>query len=285
VVFLRAIGSIPRGNLVTGKTFSHYKILNKLTTRELGVVYVAEDAKLGCEVALKIAHERAYYSELFQREAQVATQLSHDNIVRTYEWGEEDGRAYIATELIEGEDLFDWIHRREKMSLEEKLQLMLEICDGLSYAHRAGVIHKNINPRNIYVTSSGRVKIMGFGEATSDEIVKVDPHHIVGNLLYFSPEQIKGHSVDHRTDIFSAGITFYELLTRSKPFRGENLFSTVYKIVHEAPEPADQKEPTVPKKLSAAVSRCLAKEPGDRYQHIDEMARVLRGLRDGGDVM
>jgi serine/threonine protein kinase len=250
---------------VIGRTFSHYKILESLGRRSVG------------EVALKIAPEGAHYSELLKLEAQVVTQLSHENIVRTYEWGEDEGRAYIAMELIEGASLGYRIHRKETMTLEEKLRLMLEICEGLSHAHRAGVIHEKIKPGNIYVTPSGRAKILGFGEAARGET-------LIGNPRYYSPEQIKGHRVDHRTDIFSAGVTFYELLTYSSPYLGLSATGLMFEIMREAPEPADQKDPTIPKKLSAAVSRCLAKEPGDRYPHMDEMARVLRGLRDAGDV-
>jgi hypothetical protein len=260
-----------------------YEILEKIGQGAMGVVYRARDPLMERIVAVKtMSTDLDAAPEMrarFFREARSAGQLSHKNIITIFELGEEDRRAYMVMEFVEGEDLKTRIGRGERMSLEDKLRLVSEIGEGLAHAHQKKVIHRDIKPGNIYITASGTVKILDFGLAhvASSDITKTGS--VLGTPNYMSPEQVRGDRVDHRSDLFSTGALFYELLTGRKPFSTPTLHSTLLKILDEEPEPVDQLEPSLPAELSSIVKRCLAKDPAERYQHAEELVKDLERVR------
>jgi serine/threonine-protein kinase len=256
-----------------------YKVLEKIGEGAMGVVYKAHDPVMERVVAIKtMSADLDSEPELrtrFFREAQSAGKLSHKNIITIYELFEEGGRVYIAMEYLDGEELKSKIARRDRLPLEHKIRLMTELCEGLEHAHHKEVIHRDIKPGNIHVTRTGHVKILDFGLAriASSDITRSGS--VMGTPNYMSPEQVKGEKVDTRSDIFSAGAVFYELLTFRKPFAGSSYHQTFFKIIDQEPEPPHAIEPSLPEELSNVVMRALAKVPAKRYQHVDELVRDL----------
>ncbi len=260
-----------------------YEILEKIGQGAMGVVYRARDPLMERIVAVKtMSTDLDAAPEMrarFFREARSAGQLSHKNIITIFELGEEDRRAYMVMEFVEGEDLKTRIARGQRMSLEDKLRLVTELAEGLAHAHQKKVIHRDIKPGNIYITASGLVKILDFGLAhvASSDITKTGS--VLGTPNYMSPEQVRGDRVDHRSDLFSAGALFYELLTGRKPFSTPTLHATLLKILDEDPEPVGDLDPTLPAELSSIVKRLLAKDPAERYQHAEELVKDLDRVR------
>jgi serine/threonine-protein kinase len=260
-----------------------YQIIGQIGQGAMGVVYKAMDPFIERVVAVKtMSADLDADPEVrarFFREARSAGQLSHKNIVTIYDLGEEGGKAYMAMEFLDGEDLKHSIGRRDKMPLERKLEWMMEILEGLAHAHNKQVIHRDIKPGNIHITRSGQVKILDFGLArvSSSDITKTGS--VMGTPNYMSPEQIRSEGVDHRSDIFSAGATFYELLTYRKPFHSSSLPATFFKILQQDPEPIESIDPSIPPDFSAIILRAMAKDPEKRYQNVDEMLRDLDRLR------
>ena len=263
-------------------TIGRYEILDKLGEGAMGVVYRAQDRALGRIVALKmLSTEIGDEDELhqrFRREAEAIGRLSHPHIVSVFDLGEADGRAYMAMELLDGEDLRALIESRA-ISLPDKVRIMAEICDGVGYAHSRGVVHRDIKPANILVTRAGRVKLLDFGlarVATRETITRRGV--ILGTPDYMSPEQAMGRSLDHRTDIFSSGAVFYEFLTCQKPFRGKTLHAVLYQIISEAPEPVLTLNPEAPTRLAAVVHRMLRKEAAARPESMEVVGAELRDI-------
>ncbi|MFI5183042.1 MAG: protein kinase [Vicinamibacteria bacterium] len=263
-------------------TIGRYEILDKLGEGAMGVVYRARDTSLGRVVALKmLSTEIGDDDELhqrFRREAEAIGRLSHPHIVSVYDLGEADGRAYMAMELLDGEDLRALIETRA-IGLPEKVRIMAEICDGVGYAHSRGVVHRDIKPANILVTGAGRVKLLDFGlarVATRETITRRGV--ILGTPDYMSPEQAMGRPLDHRTDIFSSGAVFYEFLTCQKPFRGKTLHSVLYQIISESPEPVLTLNPEAPARLAAIVHRMLRKEAPLRPASMEVVGAELREI-------
>jgi Protein kinase domain len=260
-----------------------YEILEKIGQGAMGVVYRARDPLMERIVAVKtMSTDLDAAPEMrarFFREARSAGQLSHKNIITIFELGEEDRRAYMVMEYVEGEDLKSRIARGERMSLEDKLRLVSELTEGLAHAHHKKVIHRDIKPGNVYITAPGTVKILDFGLAhvASSDITKTGS--VLGTPNYMSPEQVRGDKVDHRSDLFSTGALFYELLTGRKPFSTPTLHATLLKILEEDPEPVDKIEPSLPAELSSIVTRCLAKDPAERYQQADDLVKDLERVR------
>src|SRR5262245_14729436 len=204
-----------------------YHILERVGRGGMGMIYKAHDPMLDRLVALKvISSEIEVTDELrarFYREAQACARLSHPNIVTVYDMGEDAGRLFIVMEFLEGEELRQSINQRKSMALEDKLSVMLQVCDGLHYAHLKGIVHRDVKPGNVFVLRSGQVKILDFGIA---QIANTDrgltrTGLIMGTLRYIAPEQVRGRA-DHRSDIFSVGAVFYELLSFRPPFTGED---------------------------------------------------------------
>jgi TolB-like protein/Tfp pilus assembly protein PilF/tRNA A-37 threonylcarbamoyl transferase component Bud32 len=267
-----------------GKTISHYKILKKLGGGGMGVVYKAEDTKLKRIVALKflppelIRDEEA--KQRFIHEARAASALDHPNICTIHEiGGTEDGKMFIAMAYYEGETLKKKIERGA-LAADEALKLALQIASGLSKAHEKGIIHRDIKPANVMVTSDGVAKIVDFGLAkAAGRTVLTKDNTTVGTVAYMSPEQAQGEAMDHRTDIWSFGVVFYEMITGQLPFRGEHELAIVYSILNEQHEPLARNKSGVSDELQRLVDKALCKNPNKRYQHIDDLILDLQLLK------
>jgi serine/threonine protein kinase len=249
----------------------------------MGVVYRARDTSLGRIVALKMLSADlladAELHERFFREAETIGRLNHPNIVTVYDLRETEGQLYMAMELLDGDNLRSMIEDLGNITLADKVGLLLQICEGLGYAHDKGVVHRDIKPANIIVTSAGRVKLLDFGlarVATRETITKRGV--ILGTPDYMSPEQATGKNIDHRTDIFSAGAVFYELLTLQKPFRGKTLHAVLFQIISEQPQPILTLNPELPARLAYVVQRMLDKDPARRFQEMHVVGELLRDI-------
>jgi serine/threonine protein kinase len=245
----------------------------------MGIVYKALDPSIERIVAVKtMSADLDSDPELrarFFREARSAGQLSHKNIVTIYDLGEEAGKAYMAMEFLDGEDIKQFITRGARIPIESKVEYMIEVLEGLAHAHQKGIFHRDIKPGNIYITNSGQVKILDFGLARMASSDMTKTGLVMGTPNYMSPEQINGTAVDHRSDIFSAGATFYELLTGRKPFHSSSLQSTFFKILQQDPELLENIDPSIPAEFSAVLLKAMAKDPAARYQSAEEMLQTL----------
>ncbi|MFH1680757.1 MAG: protein kinase [Candidatus Eisenbacteria bacterium] len=270
-----------------GSTVSHYRILAKLGEGGMGVVYRAEDTKLGRTVALKfLPPELTKDPEAKQRfvhEAQAASSLSHPHITTIYEIDEVEGRTFIAMECIEGGSLKKRIHAGP-LPIDEAIGVAIQVAEGLQEAHEKGIVHRDIKPDNVMVTPKGQAKIMDFGLArSSGKTTLTKEGTTLGTVAYMSPEQARGESVDHRTDIWSLGVVLYEMVTGRLPFRGDHEPAVIYSILNEDPEPPTAVRTGVPMELERIALKCLAKDAGGRYQHADELLVDLRSLARGSE--
>jgi beta-lactam-binding protein with PASTA domain/predicted Ser/Thr protein kinase len=267
-----------------------YRIVRKLGSGGMANVYLAEDQELGRRVAIKILNDRhagdEQFVERFRREAKNAAGLSHPNIVSIYDRGEEmDGRYYIAMEYLDGRSLKELIVARGPAPIPIAIDYARQILAALRFAHRNGVIHRDIKPHNILVDTEGRVKVTDFGIARAEQAgaqQMTEAGSIIGTAQYLSPEQARGTQVDKTSDLYSLGIVLYELLTGTVPFNGETPVEIAMKHLSATPEPPSAKRDEVPHALDMVVLRALAKDPRDRYQSAEEMdadlERVARGL-------
>src|ERR1700761_281483 len=248
----------------------------------MGIVYRAHDATLNRTVAIKML-KRAdagpgkvqQLEHFFSRELRATASLQHRNIVTVYESGEQDGNPYLVMECLEGEPVSRLIHERRPMLIVDKLELFVQVCDGLQHAHdrKPQVIHRDIKPANVILLKDGTVKIVDFGIArvVGIETSTLQTGQLLGSLSYLSPEQINSVPIDARTDIFSAGVMLYELLTYSLPFKGSQAAAVFVKILREEPPPLSSYLGEVPPELQACVNRALAKKTQDRYQTAEEL--------------
>jgi serine/threonine-protein kinase len=245
----------------------------------MGVVYRAHDSLLEREVALKIISAsiegNPELRERFFREARAAGQLSHRNIITIHDLGEHDGQPYLAMEYLTGEDLQKRLSRPEPMSLARKLEIAADICDGLSYAHRRGLIHRDIKPANIFITDEGVVKLLDFGLARMVTSELTASNMMLGTLNYMAPEQVRGERTDHRADIFSFGVVLYEILSGRKAFQGDSFATTLYKILQDVPEPLQNIDASLPYEVVRLVEKSIAKMREERYQDLSDLARDL----------
>jgi serine/threonine-protein kinase len=246
----------------------------------MGVVHRARDSVLGRDVALKVlAADLGADDELhqrFRREAEAIGRLSHPNIVAVYDLGEANGQLYMAMELLEGDDLRRLIEHRADIPLADRVRVLVDIASGLGFAHRRGVVHRDVKPANILVTRTDR-KLLDFGLAPCELRATITKRGVIlGTPDYMSPEQAMGKDLDHRTDIFSAGAVFYEFLTLQKPFQGKTLHSVLYQIISSEPELLA----LCPSFLRArlVVHRMLAKDP-KRYLTLEDVGKDLGLIR------
>ena len=268
-----------------GKTISHYKIMEKLGEGGMGVVYKAQDTKLDRTVALKFLPRHLtsdpVEKERFVHEAKAASALNHPNVTTIYEIDEFEGQMFIAMEYVEGKTLKQIIEK-ETLSIRKLLDIGIQICEGLTVAHEKGIVHRDIKSANIMLTPRGQVKIMDFGLAKLKGATKLtETRSTLGTAAYMSPEQVQGEEVDGRSDIFSFGVVFYELLTRQLPFRGEHTAAILYSIINDEPQPPARFNNQVSAKLEDIVFKALAKDKEERYQHIDDLLADLRREKKG----
>ncbi len=261
-----------------------YQVTGELGRGAMGVVYKALDPTIGRTVALKTMHLDMHaekHDEMlrrFQNEARAAGALNHPNIVTIFDAAEADGIFYIAMEYIEGTTLSQLLHDRRSISAQEVVEIGTQICAGLQYAHFRKVIHRDIKPPNIMLAANGVVKIMDFGIAKAGGSM-THTGEVLGTPHYMSPEQVKGLDLDGRSDIFSTGVVLYEMVTGEKPFAGQNVTAIIYKIVNEDPIPPRELDVTIHPGLSMIVTKCLAKDPEDRYQEASDLATALKSYK------
>lgn len=262
-----------------------FDVIEVLGRGGMGIVYKGTDPSIGRLVAIKMALGYAHEPELlsrFYREAQSAGKLQHPNIVTIYDLGEQDGNPYMVMEYIEGESLESIISSHKVLLLEQKINIAIQLCDGLSYAHRHNVIHRDIKPANIMVVLRDlTIKIVDFGIARIGNENVTRPGQLMGSVPYMSPEQIKEKAhVDFRTDVFSAGVVLYQLLTGALPFDGENMGAILLKIIHEAPPPLSTYLDSYPPELEQILRNALAKNIEQRYPTAERFAFDLMRVQD-----
>jgi len=248
----------------------------------MGEVFLATDTRLQRDVALKFlspdfASDQAF-RQRFMREAQTAARLNHPNVVTIYDVADHDGRVFIAMEAVQGKLLRE-VMDAGPMPVDQAVDICTQVCDGLAAAHAAGLVHRDIKPANIVIDHSQRVRLLDFGLAKEpDDKQLTQMGQAVGTVQYMSPEQGQGQDVDARSDVFSVGIVFYEMLTGKLPFQRDNLPATIHAIVHDEPPPPSSLASAVTPALETIIQRCLAKKLDDRYHDAGELARALRSL-------
>jgi eukaryotic-like serine/threonine-protein kinase len=260
-----------------------YRIVRKLGAGGMANVYLAEDEDLGRRVAIKILNDRYanddLFIERFRREAKSAAALSHPNIVSVYDRGEAEGTYYIAMEVIEGRSLKELIMTRGPLPIAQALAYTHEILDALRFAHRHGIIHRDIKPHNILIGE--RLKVTDFGIARAGASQMTEAGSIMGTAQYLSPEQARGAPVTASSDLYSAGIVLYEMLTGKVPFNGDSAIEIAMKHLNDPPKPPSKIRPEIPDELDAVVLRALSKNPEDRYQTAEEFSEDLHRVEAG----
>ncbi len=267
-------------------SLGRYEILEELGRGAMGIVYKGRDPKLNRVTAIKTIRftddfdeeQAAKIREQFYREAEVVAKLSHPNIVTIFDVGEDLDLSYLAMEYLEGESLEGFARKDNLMPIRKGIDVTAQVCDALAYAHGHGIVHRDIKPANIMILKNGLVKVTDFGIARATASSKTRTGVIKGTPYYMSPEQISGMKVDGRSDIFSLGIVFYQLLTGELPFGGENLAAIMYQITTVDPEPPTKHNPKIYKAAVAILNRALEKSLESRYQNAKQMGDHLRLL-------
>ena len=272
--------------LTKGTKVGHYRIIEKIGAGGMGEVYLAEDTKLNRKVALKFLSPMFATDEPFKarfmREARAAAKLNHPNIVTVHEVSEYEGRPFFAMEHVEGRSLRQLI-RDKTLSVERAIEIGIQVCEGLKEAHSAGVTHRDIKPSNIVIDKSGRPKLVDFGLAAvegTEQLTKTGS--TLGTVGYMSPEQARGDVADHRSDLFSLGTVFYEMITGRAPFRRDTEAATLNAILQDSTEPMARYKSGVPDALQRIVSKLLEKDTALRYQSAEGVLPDLRQLVASG---
>jgi len=276
---------------LAGRVFSNrYEIQREIAQGGMAEVYLAHDQLLNRPVALKAlfpqyAREPSFV-ERFRREAQAAANLNHPNIVAIYDWGQEDGTYFIVMEYVEGRSLRDLIRSEAPLDPSQAAEIASEMASALGFAHRNGVVHRDVKPGNVLLTRSGTVKVTDFGIAragASDGLTQTGS--VMGTATYFSPEQAQGLPVDGRSDVYALGVVLYEMVTGVAPFTADSPVSVAYKHVREDAVPPSERNPDVPAELEQIIMAALVKVPEGRYQTADDMREDLLRFRRGRPVV
>ncbi len=263
--------------------------MRKLGSGGMADVYLAEDEDLGRRVAIKILNDRhandEQFVERFRREAKNAAGLSHPNIVSIYDRGEAEGTYYIAMEYLDGRSLKELLVARGPMPIADAIAFTRQILTALRFAHRKGLVHRDIKPHNVMADADGRLKVTDFGIARAGAASQMtEAGSIIGTAQYLSPEQARGAAVDQRSDLYSVGVVLYEMLTGTVPFTGETPVEIAMRHLSDTPRPPSTKRPEVSPDLDMIVLRALAKNPDDRFQTAEEMDAELERVEAGGAV-
>ena len=270
----------------TKPTFGRYEVLRELGHGSMGTVYLGRDPKINREVAIKTLEysevepgELADVKARFFREAEAVGKFSHPNIVSIYDVGEEHDMAYIAMELLNGADLTHHCKPENLLPIRRALAIIADVTVALEYAHRQGVVHRDIKPANIMLLEDDRVKVTDFGIARVIDASQTQTGIILGTPSYMSPEQIAGKDLDGRSDLFSLGIVFYEMLTGTKPFKGETITATMYAITHNAHVPVSEIVPGIPACCEALVNKLLSKGVSKRFNNATQVSKAIENCR------
>jgi eukaryotic-like serine/threonine-protein kinase len=265
-----------------------YQLLSQSGAGGMATVYKAQDLLLGRLVAIKLLHESLTNDEeflhRFQQEARAAAKLSHPNIVTVHDIGQDDHRQYIVMEYVEGRTLKQIIRdhaaRQRLLPINRAIDLTIQICAGIGYAHRAGLVHCDVKPQNTLVTRDERIKVADFGIARAMNQISVHDRELIwGTPQYFSPEQAAGEQATPASDVYAIGIILYEMLTGCLPFEAESHTALALKHIKERPAPVSQLNPAVPPQIEQIVNKVLSKEPSGRYRTGDQFGRILTSYR------
>jgi len=269
----------------TAEKIGKYEVIDLIGRGGMGTIFRARDPVLQRPVALKVISNLEVTPELrarFFREAQACARITHPNIVIIHDMGEDSGRLFIVMELLEGEELRRVIARQAQLSLSDKLDIVLQICDGLHFAHQKGVVHRDIKPANILLLRTGQVKILDFGiaqiagAATQRDLTRTGM--FMGTLRYMAPEQVRGQA-DRRSDLFSVAAVSYELLSGRPPFSGDDPLQILEQLRTTTPPRLTELDSSMPTELADVIAQALQKEPGDRFADLGQMGRRLDLIR------
>jgi serine/threonine-protein kinase len=268
--------------MATPAIIGRYEVIDRLGEGGMGAVYLARDPSIGRQVAIKVLHGHLADASLRQRfvqEARSAGSLTHPNIVTIHDFGEVDGAPFIVMEYVRGANLAAVIRRRDDIRLADKLEWLEGLCAGLHYAHQARIIHRDVKPQNLMVTEYGAVKILDFGIARVAESGLTKVSMVIGTPGYMSPEQIEGHAVDRRSDIFSAGAVAYALISYREAFAGDTVATVMHRVLTSYPPSLSSICSGLPPAIATIVDRALEKDPADRFQDVSEMRQALAAAR------
>lgn len=268
--------------LQTPSQIGRYRVVRLLGRGAMGVVYQAHDPVIDRSVAIKLLRidlldgsDRTEFLSRFQREAQAAARCAHPNIVAVFDFAMHNGDPFLAMEYVEGVSLADRLRQQGKMPAEQAVQIMRQVLDALASAHAVGVVHRDVKPANMLLLPGDRVKMTDFGIARLESSELTQHGVVVGTPSYMSPEQCRGDTVDARSDLFSAGAVFYELLTGERAFGRGNASQVIYRLMNEVPPAIATDHPAIPRGLAIVLRRALAKTPQERFASAAAMAAAL----------
>jgi serine/threonine protein kinase len=278
------------GGGVEKPMLGRYEVEKELGKGAMGIVYLGKDPKIGRVVAIKTmalsqefeADELKDVKERFFREAETAGRLTHPNIVTIFDAGEEHDLAFIAMEFLKGKDLTPYIKPETLLPLDKVLSIVARVAEALAYAHKNNVVHRDVKPANIMCDlESDSVKVTDFGIARITDSSKTKTGMVLGTPSYMSPEQLAGKKIEGRSDLFSLGVTLYQLACGKLPFSGDSMAQLMFKIANEAPVDILTVNPNLPPAVVAGINKALAKNPDERYQTGDEFAQAIRAAASG----
>ena len=276
----------PTKALTKGSTFANrYDVLEELGRGGMGRVYKVFDRRVKEEVALKLLRsdiaDDPNMVERFSNELKFARKIVHRNVARMYDLGEEEGVLYITMEFVPGEDLKAFIKRAGRLSYEKSIAIIEQVCEGLTEAHKLGLVHRDLKPQNIMIDKAGNAHIMDFGIARSLDTEGItDAGAVIGTPDYMSPEQVGGEDVDQRSDLYSLGVILYEMVTGRVPFQADSAFAVGMKHKSETPQAPHAINPQIPDDLSRLIMKCMEKDRGERYQAAEEILTGLKGIKE-----